>query len=110
MITNFSENMPFSAHLKVMFPPNSPSAEWDKNKEYVNGKLVVYAITRRKRLLKVGKNMTLVDVCNAAKAKKGEPRDGLELKDGCLTFVVLPKGADAEKKWVEEFKAIRSAG
>ena len=93
-----------------MFPPNSPSAEWDKNKEYVNGKLVVYAITRRKRLLKVGKKMTLVDVCNAAKAKKGEPRDGLELKDGCLTFVVLPKGADAEKKWVKEFKAIRSAG
>jgi len=23
-----------------------------------------------------------------------------------LTFVVLPKGTDAEKKWVEEFKAI----
>jgi len=110
MITEFLENTPFSAHLAVMFPPNSTPAEWDKNKEYVNGKLVVYAMTRRKRLLKVGKNMTLLDVCNAAKAKKGEPRDGLELKDGFLTFVVLPKGTDAEKKWVEEFKAIRSQG
>ncbi len=51
--------------------------------------------------------MTLRDVCNAAKAKEGQPRDGLELKDGCLTFVVLPKGTDVEKKWVDEFKATR---
>ena len=41
-----------------------------------------------------------------ARAKEGGPVDGLELKDGCLTFVVLPKG-DVEQKWVEEFKRSR---
>jgi hypothetical protein len=107
VITDFVENTPFAVHLEVMFPPNAPPPEWDQNKEYINGRLVIYAMTRRKRLLKVGKNMTLLDVCDAARAKAGEPKDGLELKDGCLTFVVLPKGTDVEKKWVDEFKATR---
>jgi hypothetical protein len=89
-----------------MFPPQAQAPEWDKNAEYVDGRLVVYAITLRKRLLKVGKKMTLTDVCRAAKGKHGEPRDGLEIKDGCLTFVVLPKG-EVETKWVEEFKNAR---
>ena len=89
-----------------MFPPQAPAPEWDKNAEYVDGQLVVYAMTLRKRLLKVGKKMTLGDVCRAAKEKDGEPRDGLEIKDGCLTFVVLPKG-EGEAKWVEDFKNIR---
>ncbi|KAF5363738.1 hypothetical protein D9756_000603 [Leucocoprinus leucothites] len=107
VITDFIESTPFTAHLEAMFPPNAPPPEWDKDNEYINGRLTIYAMTHRKRLLKVGKNMTLLDVCNAAKAKAGEPKDGLELKDGCLTFVVLPKGTDVEKKWVEEFKATR---
>lgn len=63
-------------------------------------------MTQRKRLLKVGKKMSLKDVCMAAKAKEGDPKDGLELKDGCLTFVILPKG-DVEKKWVDEYKNAR---
>ena len=50
--------------------------------------------------------MTLRDVFIASKAKEGDPPDGLELKDGCLTFVVLPKG-DVERKWVEECKRQR---
>lgn len=90
-----------------MFPPDAPPPAWDQNKEYVNGQLIIYSMTQRKRLLKVGKNMTLRDVCNAAKGKEGGPKDGLELKDGCLTFVVLPKGTDVEKNWVDEFKATR---
>jgi hypothetical protein len=68
---------------------------------------VIYAITLRKRLLKVGKKMTLIDVCRAAKGKETEPRDGLEVKDGCLTFVVLPKG-NVEQKWIEDFKKSRN--
>lgn len=52
--------------------------------------------------------MTLLDVCNAAKAKGDEAKDGLMLRDGCLTFVVLPKETEVEKKWVEEFKATRA--
>ncbi|EKM80261.1 hypothetical protein AGABI1DRAFT_99870 [Agaricus bisporus var. burnettii JB137-S8] len=105
IVTEFVETTPFAAHLEVMFPPQAPPPEWDQNREYVDGKLSVYAMTRRKRLFKVGKNMTLLDIYKAVEAKVGEPKDGLELKDGCLTFVVLPKGTAVEKNWVEEFKA-----
>ncbi|KAF9820967.1 hypothetical protein IEO21_00944 [Rhodonia placenta] len=106
IISQFVEDTPFSAHLATMFPPEAAPPEWDKNHEYVTDNLVVYAITYRKRLLKVGKKMTLRDVFQASKSKEKEPVDGLELKDGCLTFVVLPKG-DIEKKWIEDFKKTR---
>lgn len=105
-IPSFVETTPFSLHLSAMFPPAAPAPTWDARGEYVDGALVVYALTRRKRLLKVGKRMTLRDVCDAARAKKGEPRDALELKDGCLTFVVLPRGAE-EEKWVAQVKLER---
>ncbi|KAG6813462.1 hypothetical protein H0H92_010796 [Tricholoma furcatifolium] len=108
VISEFVEDVPFAAHLEAMFPPKVPALDWDKRGEYVDGQLVVYAMTHRKRLLKVGKKMTLRDVCRAAKAKEGEKRDGLELKDGCLTFVVLPKG-EVEAKWVEDYKKTREA-
>ncbi|KAJ7591417.1 hypothetical protein C8J56DRAFT_935471 [Mycena floridula] len=105
-IPEFVEDTAFSAHLQVMFPPQAASPQWDLKGEYVDGQLVLYAMTRNKRLLKVGKKMSLRDVCTAAKAKPGEPRDGLELKDGCLTFVVLPKGP-VEENWVQEYKRLR---
>ncbi|KAF7317097.1 hypothetical protein HMN09_00444400 [Mycena chlorophos] len=109
VIPEFVEDTPFAAHIAVMFPPQAPPPEWDSKREYIDGQLVVYAMTHRKRLLKVGKKMSLQDVCAAARGKDGEPRDGLELKDGCVTFVVLPKG-EVEKKWVEEYKSSRDAG
>ncbi|KAI0352883.1 40S ribosomal protein S7 [Trametes cingulata] len=108
LISHFQEDTPFSAHLSAMFPPNAPRPEWDQKGEYVDGNLVVYGFTRLQRLLKIGKKMTLRDVCKAAKAKEGKPRDGLELKDGTLTFVVLPKGEE-ENKWVEDFKKNRAS-
>ncbi|KAG5735686.1 Tetratricopeptide repeat protein 4 like protein [Termitomyces sp. T112] len=108
VISQFVEDVPFAAHLEQMFPPQAPPPDWDKQGEYVAGELVVYAMTHRKRLLKVGKKMTLRDVLSASRAKEGEKRDGLELKDGCLTFVVLPKG-DVETKWVEDYKKARDA-
>ncbi|KAG5645754.1 hypothetical protein DXG03_005291 [Asterophora parasitica] len=108
VIPEFVEDTPFALHLQAMFPPQAPAPEWDRKGEYVDGQLVVYAMTHRKRLLKVGKKMSLRDVCKAAKAKEGEKRDGLEVKDGCVTFVVVPKG-EVEAKWVEEFKKTREA-
>ncbi|KAK7695445.1 hypothetical protein QCA50_000081 [Cerrena zonata] len=108
MISHFVEDTPFSSHIEAMFPPQAPAPAWDTNGEYVAGKLVVYAMTYRKRLLKTGKKMTLKDVFQAGREKPGDPVDGLELKDGVLTFVVLPKG-DAEKKWIEEFKKSRDS-
>ncbi|KAI6047048.1 hypothetical protein EDC04DRAFT_579844 [Pisolithus marmoratus] len=106
VISDFVEHTTFSAHLSQMFPPEAPPPSWDHKNEYTATNLVVYAMTRRKRLLKVGKKMTLGDVCSAAMEKPGEPMDGLELKDGYLTFAVLPKGA-VEQNWVEEFKRTR---
>lgn len=106
VIAEFAEDTPFAAHISTMFPPKAQPPEWDAKGEYRDGQLVIYAMTHRKRLLKVGKRMSLRDVCRAAKAKDGDPRDGLEVKDGCLSFVVMPKG-DVEKKWVDEFKSTR---
>lgn len=108
IISHFAEDTSFTAHLAAMFPPQAPAPEWDKKAEYVDGQIVVYAMTLRKRLLKVGKKMTLRDVCKAATGREGEPRDGLEVKDGCLTFVVLPKG-EVETRWVEDFKQTRDS-
>ncbi|KAF9246923.1 40S ribosomal protein S7 [Melanogaster broomeanus] len=99
VIAHFVEQTTFSAHISQMFPPQASAPIWDEKKEYTASNLVVYAMTRRKRLLKVGKKMTLRDVCRAAGAKEGEPVDGLEVKDGYLTFAVLPKG-DEEQKWI----------
>ncbi|KAG7096674.1 hypothetical protein E1B28_004088 [Marasmius oreades] len=106
VIPEFVEHTPFSAHLEVMFPPKGQSPTWDRRGTYVEGSLVVYAITKRKRLLKVGKNMTLRDICNAAMPKDGAV-DGLELNDGHLTFAILVKG-DFEKQWIEDFKRLRA--
>jgi hypothetical protein len=106
VIPEFVEDTPFSAHIAAMFPPQAPPPDWDSKGEYTDGRLVIYAMSHRKRLLKVGKKMSLRDVCNAAKGKEGEPIDGLEVKDGCLTFAILPTG-DVETKWVEEYKKTR---
>jgi len=106
VIPEFVEDTPFAAHIAAMFLPQAPPPDWDSKGEYVDERLVIYAMTHRKRLLKVGKKMSLRDVCKAAGAKRGEPRDGLEVKDGCLTFVILLKG-DVETKWVEDYKKTR---
>ena len=88
-----------------MFPPEAPAPAWDEKGEYIADKLVVYAVTRRKRVLKVGKRMSLADVCRSAGGKEGES-DGLEMRDGGLAFAVLPKGEE-EKRWVEQVKRER---
>lgn len=107
LISHFSEDTAFEEQLTEMFPPKAPAPGWDKGGEYLLGNLNVYVITRRGRLLKVGRKMTLRDVYSASKGK-GEEHDGLEIKDGCLNFVVLPKG-EAEQNWITEFKTRRSS-
>jgi hypothetical protein len=111
VIPEFVEDTTFGAHLAAMFPSGAPTQPWDTEGKYVDdGSLVVYAMTRRRRLLKVGRKMTLRDVCrvaggNGAVGLDGTS-DGLEVKDGCLSFVVVPKG-EVERKWVEEYKSLR---
>lgn len=108
IISDFVEDTTFSAHISTMFPPDAARPEWDKDGQYVDGRLVIYAMTHRRRLLKVGKKMTLRDVFRASRAKEGEPPDGLELKENCLTFVVLPKGV-IEEGWIDDFKNMRTS-
>jgi small subunit ribosomal protein S7e len=97
VIEQFYEDTTFTAHLENMFPPNASRPAWDEKGEYVVGKMSVYAMTRGRRLLKIGKKMTLKDVFKAT-------TDVIEVKDGCLTFSVLPKGAE-EEKWIAAYKA-----
>jgi len=113
-VPEFVEDTTFGAHLAVMFPRDGPESSrqpWDTEGKYVDdGSLVVYAMTRRRRLLKVGRKMTLRDVCRAVGGGAVGPDgkgDGLEVKDGCLSFVVVPKG-EVERKWVEEYKSMRA--
>jgi len=110
LISHFQEDVAFSSHLEDMFPVSHadqthPPPEWDRNREYLAPNLVVYAFTHTKRLLKVGKKMTLRELFAASKGKDGR-RDGLEMKNGCLTVVILPKG-EVERRWVDDFKANR---
>jgi hypothetical protein len=66
----FVEDTSFGAHLAVMFPRDAPASErqpWVTEGKYVDdGSLVVYAITRKRKPLKVGRKMTLRDVYRAA--------------------------------------------
>ncbi|ETS61977.1 hypothetical protein PaG_03528 [Moesziomyces aphidis] len=112
-ISDFHEDTPLAEYLSTIFPSSSRgSLPWDKAGEYYDGNLVVYASTRRQRLLKLGRKLTLRHVMDQA-YKDAEPgmdkvrdRDGLVMHDGILSLVVVPKG-DAEKQWVDKFKAQR---
>jgi len=103
VISAYYEHDPFTEHLQVMFPPGGARPSWDITGEYTTSNLSLYLQTRHKRLLKVGKKMTLADVFSRAARNEGEEVDGLELKEGCLHCIVLSKGK-VEDDWVEEFK------
>ena len=106
VVPSFHEDTRFGDLLDTMFPPNAPPPDWDSKHEYVIGRLTVYAITHLKRLLKVGMKMTLRNVCETAKSTKEGRSDGLEVRDGYLSFVVVPRG-EPEQRWIEEFKSMR---
>lgn len=106
LLSAFDETTTFADNLAEVFaiPPS-----WDREGAYRSPKdLVVYAETANKKLLKIPRKMKLMDVFAAAvgTGTSGGEKDGLPLRDGLLSFVVLPKGA-AEDKWVSEVKARR---
>lgn len=114
LIARFHEDTTFYDQLEVMFPADAKAqqggqwADWDKTREYHCDNLVVYAETHFKKLLKIGRSLTLRDVIAKAAALPpvGEQKDGLVMSDGLLSFVVLPKGA-GEQKWVDNYKQSR---
>lgn len=111
-ISNFVEHSTFGDHLAVIFPADGQPPNWDAQKrEYGAKKVAVYAVTRMGRLLKVGPKLTLADVflrtgimVPSPEQDGKEVQDGLEIRDGCLSFVVVPKG-EVEQAYIEDFKA-----
>jgi hypothetical protein len=107
LIQEFSEDTTFGDHLDAMFAPDAPPPPFDPSgAQYRSANLMVYATTRGKRAFKCGRKTTLREVLASAKAKEGEKPDGIDMKDGCLKFIVVPKGGE-EKKWIDEFKRTR---
>ena len=106
LLSAFDETTTFAANLAEVFasPPS-----WDTEGAYRSpANLVVYAETASGKLLKIPRKTRLMDVFGSAvgTGSSGGPKDGLPLRDGLLSFVVLPKGA-VEEKWVAEVKAKR---
>jgi hypothetical protein len=113
LITHFHENSTFTDQLEVMFPTTSASesslwAGWDTKRDYWTENLVIYVETKARRLLKVGKELTLKEAISKAlkEGQDGAERDGVVLRDGLLSFIVLPRG-DLEMSWISEFKRKR---
>lgn len=106
IISSFDEDTTFGQHLSVMFPPDGTRPNWDVNGDYTVPSISLYVQTKRKRLLKVGKKTTLRLLCRNAASKPGEELDGLEMVDGHLSIIVLPRG-QVEEEWIEDFKRQR---
>ncbi|GFZ42748.1 hypothetical protein JCM24511_00466 [Saitozyma sp. JCM 24511] len=112
LITHFNENTSLDDQLAAMFPSSAsssspPWADWDTAREYWTGNLAVYVETAARRLLKVGKEITLREViAKAVKVGEDGKKDGVVLRDGLLSFVVLVKGQQ-EKAWIEQYKQTR---
>ncbi|WWC60175.1 uncharacterized protein I303_102740 [Kwoniella dejecticola CBS 10117] len=114
-ISNFQENTSFLDQMRIMFPESAnrvevPYADWDEKRDYRIDNLVIYVETSEKRLLKVGKELTLREIIMKARREANVEakitKDGIVLRDGLLSFVVLPKGP-VEKKWIDDFKKSR---
>ena len=113
LITHFDENTTVGDHLNAMFP-SSPShggwIGWDEKHEYYTSNMEVYVETAGKRLLKVGKGLTLREVmARAVKVGEDGKKDGVPLRDGIIGLVVLIKGAK-ERAFIEDYKRKRDEG
>ena len=113
LITHFLESTSLDEQLACIFPASFsstdiPWAEWDTKREYFTSNLAVYVETAQRRLLKVGKELALREVIAKAarEAKNGREKDGVVLRDGLMSFVVIVKGNE-EREWINEFKLKR---
>ncbi|KAH7344996.1 hypothetical protein B0J17DRAFT_763718 [Rhizoctonia solani] len=107
LIVRFSTNDTLGAHLDTILPdPENgtgvPFAPWDEKQEYTSTKVNVYVKTRKGRVLRLGRNKTLGEICQTAKGKGGD--DGLVVGQGVVAFVVVPRGSAAEEKYLKGVK------
>ncbi|KAL7419661.1 HSP70/90 co-chaperone [Cryptotrichosporon argae] len=113
LITHFHEDTSFDDQLGAIFPASATAtasdgpawSDWDQRREYYTANLSVYAETHGKRLLKVGKGITLREVIEKAAKIEDGVKDGVVLRDGLMSFVVLSKRE--ERAWIDDFKKKR---
>lgn len=97
LILTFRQDVTFGDQLDAF---NAQSNVQDQHR--ASSPETVYAVTKKGRLLKAGRKLTLKQII-AASAKDG---DGLELNDGwCLEFYIVPAGGEPEQRWIQEMKA-----
>ncbi|CAE7130906.1 unnamed protein product [Rhizoctonia solani] len=111
LIVRFSTDDTLGAHLDTILPDpenesDVPFAPWDEKREYTSTKVNVYVKTRKGRVLRLGRNKTLAEICKTAKGKEGE-EDGLVVGQGVIAFVVVPKESLAEDKYLKSVKEER---
>jgi Cns1/TTC4 Wheel domain len=106
------EDRPIGEYVEEMLPeprPGTAPKHWDVHGEFFASNLNICASTYRKRLLKIGKKMTLRDsfAQGATAAGKDVERDGFMLVDGLLSLAVLVKGSAEGKEWIDNFRKDR---
>jgi hypothetical protein len=71
----------------------------------------VYVRTRQGRVLKLGRNKTLAEMCLNVRATGKEKglEDGLVVGQGVIAFVVVPRGSEAEERYLKSVKEERGA-
>ncbi|KAG8713358.1 hypothetical protein FRC08_013341 [Ceratobasidium sp. 394] len=98
------------------FPFSTPSLKhpttWDPEYEFLSSKISIYTATRRKELIRVTGEMTLVDVCAEAKRMSPDPpdqedayrQDGeyIEITAGIIGFYGFRNGSRAEERFKNE--------
>lgn len=110
LIIRFSTADTLGAHLDTILPDDGESPPWDQKREYTSSKVHVYVKTRKGRVLKLGRNKTLADICASARGKgKDEEEDGVVVGQGVIAFVVVPRGSEAEEKYLKSVKEEREA-
>lgn len=112
LVSHFHEDSTIGGQLSVMFPSEHGSqVEWDRLGGYTGARLRVFATTHEQRLLRIGKKLSLreaIDHCaREPNGTRSVKRDGMVLRDGILSLIVLPEG-NAEQDWIEQFKRERA--
>ncbi|KAG8695836.1 hypothetical protein FRC09_008899 [Ceratobasidium sp. 395] len=117
LIVRFSTHDTLGAHLDTILPdPSSADGQvdyppWDTKREYSSRAVNVYVQTKQGRVLKLGRNKTLAEICANVRAtgKAKGLEDGLVVEQGVLAFVVVPRGSDAEERYLKSVKQERTS-
>lgn len=115
LIIRFSTHDTLGAHLDTILPdPSSSDGQldyppWDTKKEYSSRGVNLYVRTKWGRVLKLGRNKTLADICANVRAT-GQAKgleDGLVVGQGVIAFVVVPRASEAEERYLKSIKEER---